>query len=575
MTYFGNVNPDLLRWIPLSASRVLELGCGEGALAAAYRARNPGVHYTAVEMHGPSADRASTVVDRLLRGDFEAMSDDEITGGTAFDAIVMGDVLEHFRDADAVLSRLHRLLAPEGHLVVSVPNVAHWTALFHLMHGRWPTEDSGLFDRTHLRFFTLESLRDSLVRSGFRPLKIRPRQFLLDKPQADRWIPALADLAARMGIDGNAFTQRASALQYVAVSQKAEQPGLTPLRIEIAAMAPRLMDVRTSLPAEQLHSVPDLVIGYQEKGARLPKAALDAPKILVVQRALPTDEAEWAGTLAPIIRAGWMIVAELDDHPDLLARVHDRADTPIKWLASTGAHAVQTSTPALAEAIAQHNPEVAVFPNAAFSLPPFPERAEGGPVRLFYGALNREAFSGPVAQSLAPVIAAHPDAEFLVVHDRHFFDMLPTERKQFLPVQPYEAYMDAMASCHIALMPLEGMGGEAFKSDIKYVEAASRGVAAIASPAVYGATIRDGETGLIAPALEDWAGAVGRLLDDPALRRRIARAAWEDVRDHRMFAAQIRARRDWYASLWARRAALEAALLARLPALATALGRDG
>ena len=93
MTYFGNVNPDLLEIIPLTARRVLELGCGEGALAAAYRNRNPKAHYTAIEVHGPSAETAATRVDRLLSADFESMDDGEVMGGARFDTIVMGDVL--------------------------------------------------------------------------------------------------------------------------------------------------------------------------------------------------------------------------------------------------------------------------------------------------------------------------------------------------------------------------------------------------------------------------------------------------------------------------------------------------
>jgi len=157
MTYFGNVNPDLLELVPLTARRVLELGCGEGAFAAAYRSRNPKAHYSAVELHGASAEQAATRVDRLLCGDFETMDDADVTGGTPFDLIVMGDVLEHMSDPDRVLTRLRDLLADDGHLAISVPNVAHWTALFHLINGHWPAQDSGLFDRTHLRFFTRES----------------------------------------------------------------------------------------------------------------------------------------------------------------------------------------------------------------------------------------------------------------------------------------------------------------------------------------------------------------------------------------------------------------------------------
>ena len=97
----------------------------------------------------------------------------------------------------------------------------------------------------------------------------------------------------------------------------------------------------------------------------------------------------------------------------------------------TAAHAVQTSTLALGGAYRPHNPEVALFPNCAFELQPFPART--GPLRVFLGALNRERMTGRVAAALAGFCAAHPEAEFAVMHDRAFFDALPTARRLLLP----------------------------------------------------------------------------------------------------------------------------------------------
>lgn len=571
MTYFGNVNPELLEIVPLTAGRVLELGCGEGAFAAAYRARNPKAHYTAVEIHAASAALAEGRVDRLLQGDFERMEDADITSGAPFDAIIMGDVLEHMSDPERVLVRLKGLLAENGHLAISVPNVSHWTALFHLFNGRWPAQDSGLFDRTHLRFFTLQSLTETLTNAGFRRVKGKARRFLLDQTMAEKWIPPLADLAEKMGVNRQDFLGRASTLQYVVLAQKAESPPVEEFHLRSLTFAPTLMDARTRLPANALGSVPELFVSYAEKDLRLPSLPQAAPKIAIVQRHIPQDGQVWADWLAAAIRAGWLVVSEWDDHPDLIAEVLKR-DARTMWTTIEGAHAVQTSTTRLAEAFRPFNPEVRPFANAAFSLLPFPE-ARAAPPRLFFGAANRHEFSVPVARSLRSLIDTHPDLRFEVVHDRAFFDALPTAAKTFHPTLPYDDYLSVMAGCDIALMPLEGRGTEQYKSDIKYVEAASRGVAVVASPSIYADTIRDGVTGLIASTLSDWPITVGRLVEDPALRRTLARAAWEEVRDHRMFADQIDARRGWYLDLWRRRPALESSLVARLPSLAQALGR--
>ena len=60
------------------------------------------------------------------------------------------------------------MLEPDGVLIVSLPNAVHWTARRHVLHGRFPQDDHGLFDRTHLRFFTRASGRALLAEAGFR-----------------------------------------------------------------------------------------------------------------------------------------------------------------------------------------------------------------------------------------------------------------------------------------------------------------------------------------------------------------------------------------------------------------------
>lgn len=568
MTYYDNVNPELLSWVPLSARRVIEFGCGEGALAAAYKLSNPGSAYTAVELNSTAAQTARMRVDRLIEGDVEGMSDSEIACDGLFDVAIMGDVLEHLADPWKMLSRIHALLEDGGHFVLCVPNISHWCGLVELLSGRWPAHTAGLFDRTHLRFFTQDSITTILRESGFEISKIRPRNIPVNQAVADRVIPVLSDAIERLGLDRQAFVARANALQYVLVARKVQPPRpVRIMRLHIAAMAPQFLDVRTRLPAEGMNSLPDVVVTRAEKTLQLPAYPVDVPKICVLQRLAISNEPAYLNWVRDRAREGWLLVAESDDHPALLAAVHGRDPQKESWLTVTGVHAVQTSTPALADVYREHNPEIATFPNAVFNLPPFVERV--GPLRIFLGALNRERITRPVAQALAGFCKAHPEAEFVVVHDRTFFDALPTARKAFHPATGYDTYLDLMAGCHIALMPLEGTFGETFKSDVKFLEAASRSVVAIASPTVYADTIVDGETGLIARAMEDWGRLLDRLASDDALRQRLVRAAWDYVKRERMFASQVQKRRDWYNSLWDRRAELNATMLLRHPQLSS------
>lgn len=381
--------------------------------------------------------------------------------------------------------------------------------------------------------------------------------------------------------DGEAFDDRAADL-WPLVRDGAAAPGPLvvlarpgpapePLFLRAATFAPRLMDIRTRLPAQALRNDPGLVVALSGPKFSVSDLPVDAPKVLVLQRPALLGAEAWRKALAESLRGGWIVVMEFDDHPELVAEVKGEAVTEESWARFGYVHAVQTSTPALAEAFGAYNPEVRVFPNCAFELEPFPRTP--APRRVFYGAALRGPFAAEVAAGLGPVAAAHPEVEWLVVGDRSVFDALPAARKELVPYVPYEEYLRLMGTCAVSLSPIEGRRHQDTKSDVKFVEAAARGVLTIASPTIYAQTIRHGETGLIAERVEDWAPLLAGVLADERRRQLMARNAWEEVRAGRMFARQAPARIAWYRSLWERREALTAGLMERLPGLREATAR--
>jgi len=83
-----------------------------------------------------------------------------------FDAVVLGDVLEHVADPWTQLSRIRCLCRPDARVVISVPNVAHIFVRAQLMTGRFEYQDRGILDRTHLRFFTRRTAIDLVQEAG-------------------------------------------------------------------------------------------------------------------------------------------------------------------------------------------------------------------------------------------------------------------------------------------------------------------------------------------------------------------------------------------------------------------------
>ncbi len=326
-----------------------------------------------------------------------------------------------------------------------------------------------------------------------------------------------------------------------------------------------LMDIRTRLPSRALRSDPDLQVVVRMAPFTLPTLAPDAPKVAVLQRPAELRPEAWRPFMANAIRDGWVVVMEYDDYPPLVAEVQGRPSSEADLLRFGYIHAVQTASPPLLAAFKPYNPDVALFENAVFDLAPFPEGER--PRRIFYGAALRGRYAVQVASALAPAIEKNPDAEFVVIGDPEVFKALPTTAKRYYGYMTYEGYLDLMRQCSISLSPIEALPMRETKSDAKFLDASRAGVLTIASPTIYDRVIEHGVNGFLAPQVSDWAPLLDRALNDEPLRSRLARRAWEHVRDQRMFADQVARRRDWYWDLWSRRAELNEALMQRLPGL--------
>ena len=160
----------MLRFLPATASVALELGCGAGQFALSlkkkYRAEVWGV-----EANGHAAQSASQILDRVLVGDVHRLIRE--LPKNYFDLIVCNDILEHLANPYQVLTDLRNVMQPDGSLVCSIPNIRYWPALKHIvLEGDFKYEKWGIFDITHLRFFTKKSIIRMFSEYGYQLEKI-------------------------------------------------------------------------------------------------------------------------------------------------------------------------------------------------------------------------------------------------------------------------------------------------------------------------------------------------------------------------------------------------------------------
>lgn len=171
--YYSNPRGDYVALLPIdSKASILELGCGDGATGALAIKEGKCGRYVGIEMFIPMAERARRVLSEVHIGNIENMV---LTHAEeSFDVLILSEVLEHLVDPQSVLKRLVALLKPNGLVFASSPNIGHWSNVKNLCLGRFEYTESGMMDRTHLRWFTPSSFSSMFTCAGVEIDKLAP-----------------------------------------------------------------------------------------------------------------------------------------------------------------------------------------------------------------------------------------------------------------------------------------------------------------------------------------------------------------------------------------------------------------
>jgi methionine biosynthesis protein MetW len=150
-------------------TRVLDIGCASGYVMAMLRDKR-GCHCTGIEIDYEAAKAAEREGFRVIV-EPAARAVKRVPQLGPFDYVIFADVLEHLADPDVVLRDSARLLSGDGRVIVSLPNIVSLRARLRILRGKWEYEDFGIFDRSHLRFYSIEGGRRLLATTGFKILE--------------------------------------------------------------------------------------------------------------------------------------------------------------------------------------------------------------------------------------------------------------------------------------------------------------------------------------------------------------------------------------------------------------------
>ena len=168
------------RAAPRRPGRLLDVGCGTGEFLA--HARASGWDVAGVEPEARAAAHADAKGLAVVRSDDLAAVD-----GARFDAVTLWQALEHMYAPGAQLAHVRRLLAPNGCVVIAVPNHACTDASAY--GADWYAYDVP----RHLWHFTAATLGRLLDAQGFAVAGVHALPF------EPFYIALLSELRARRG----------------------------------------------------------------------------------------------------------------------------------------------------------------------------------------------------------------------------------------------------------------------------------------------------------------------------------------------------------------------------------------
>lgn len=164
MNYFHHVRREIEPLLPSDCSSILDVGAGAGGTLRWLKTIYPDARTTGVEINPAMEIDLASSADVAIIGSV----DESIPQLKTYDLILFLDVLEHLVDPHETLRRFEKLLNPGGHIVVSVPNIAHIeVSLPLLLARRFEYADAGILDRTHLKFFVEKSAIGLLNQANF------------------------------------------------------------------------------------------------------------------------------------------------------------------------------------------------------------------------------------------------------------------------------------------------------------------------------------------------------------------------------------------------------------------------
>jgi 2-polyprenyl-3-methyl-5-hydroxy-6-metoxy-1,4-benzoquinol methylase len=150
---------------------VLDVGCSTGFLGKYLKSLN--IRAVGVEIDPLAAEIANPYYEKMIVGDVTSPEVLNQLEENSFQTIVLGDIIEHLNDPWRFVKEISTKLADSGNLIISIPNLGHSSVIASLLSGTFQYRKEGLLDRTHYRFFGIQSLLSLVIDAGLTPEELK------------------------------------------------------------------------------------------------------------------------------------------------------------------------------------------------------------------------------------------------------------------------------------------------------------------------------------------------------------------------------------------------------------------
>jgi len=542
--------------------KILEAGCSSGYFGGALVTE--GHEVWGIEPNEEAAKEAADILHSVYIGFIEDFFVDN--HNECFDVIVFGDVLEHLADPLEVLKKSKQFLLDGGIVVASIPNITHYSIRAMMLEGRWDYSDLGILDRTHLRFFTRDSLIDLFSESGYQVLSLSAVK--LSAEQVDEICELNISKESIKCVKEFSTDLRGYDFQYVVSSCPCEDisdrltansrlKGEDGLRVLCLVHDPSssIVDIRLRRPIGKWATINgghvEILGIYDFEPSNLAWA-----DVVVFQR----DGSEYiAGLAEHLQKIGKKVVFEIDDLltelPPFLSHHSGAIDKALPYIKKmvASSDAVSVSTESLSHNFRSENNNIFITPN-------------------FSEQINKIAEHSKVPPSDVKLVIASSDkvlVDFLVdplsaLQNKYSFQIIvigpPGHKLEKsglnivrMPNLSHAEFKNFIASIDngIGLIPLDSSKFSSCKTAVKYFDYSMCGIPSICSNVLpYSHVVEHGHSGfLVSNDFDGWAGAIESLLSSHELRRELAENARGNVINHHNIDISVKAWCELFDSL--------------------------